>query len=136
MFVNKALLSILIIFFAYQTNKLKTDYGEEEDLKKESNRIDSLMTAIEKELYQTKNKSRQDPLHFPIKLNNKLAHLNALSSRGEYPPTDQAYTVKEELEELIDVQLEAYKKIRESDIPNLNVMIRDKGLDYIKLDEE
>ncbi len=117
-------------------NKLKTDYGEEEDLKKESNRIDSLMMAIEKELYQTKNKSRQDPLNFPIKLNNKLAHLNALTSRGEYPPTDQAYTVKEELEELIDVQLEAYKKIRESDIPNLNVMIRDKTLDYIKLEDE
>lgn len=117
-------------------NKLKTDYGEEEDLKKESNRIDSLMTAIEKELYQTKNKSRQDPLNFPIKLNNKLAHLNALTSRGEYPPTDQAYTVKEELEELIDVQLEAYKKIRESDIPNLNVMIRDKTLDYIKLEDD
>jgi len=30
------------------------------------------ITAIEEALYQTKNESRQDPLNYPIRLNNKL----------------------------------------------------------------
>ena len=33
------------------------------------------MTTVEEALYQTKNRSGQDPLNFPIRLNNKLAAL-------------------------------------------------------------
>jgi len=50
--------------------------------------------AIEKELYQTKNRSNQDPLNFPIRLTNKLAHLNSLVSIDDFPPTEQDIAVK------------------------------------------
>ena len=36
------------------------------------------LTAIEETLYQTKNQSNQDPLNFPIRLNNKLAALGGV----------------------------------------------------------
>ena len=114
--------------------KLKEEYKDSEDLVTESSRIDSLIGDVEKALYQTKNQSRQDPLNFPIKLTNKLAHLNSLTGRGEFPPTAPAFAVKKELEQLIDNQLDLYKNIRENDIPALNGLIRSKNLDYIKLE--
>jgi len=114
--------------------KLKEEYKDAEDLIGEASRIDSLIGNVEKALYQTKNQSRQDPLNFPIRLNNKLAHLNSLTGRGEFPPTAAAFAVKEEMEGLIDAELAKYKSIREADIPALNAMIRSKNLDYIKLE--
>jgi len=45
--------------------------------------------SIEEALYQTKNKSAQDPLNFPIRLTNKLGHLNALVSMGDFAPTNK-----------------------------------------------
>ena len=51
---------------------------DDEELKKMVHEIDSVISKIENKLYQTKNRSNQDPLNFPIKLTNKLGHLNAL----------------------------------------------------------
>ena len=53
------------------------------------------ITKIEQNLYQTKNRSGQDPLNFPIRLNNKLAHLSSVAGRGNFRPTDQMYGVRD-----------------------------------------
>ena len=52
---------------------------------------------IEENLYQVKNQSAQDPLNFPIKLNNKLAALMRVVESGDYKPTDGSYKVFAEL---------------------------------------
>ena len=98
--------------------------------------IDSSMTLVEKALYQTQNQSRQDPLNFPIRLTNKLAHLNALSRNGDFPPTDQAIAVKEELSAAVDAELAKFKQIVEQDLPNFNQLVRDQQIDAIILSEE
>ena len=98
--------------------------------------IDSVLQSVEKGLYQTKNRSRQDPLNFPIRLTNKLAHLNSLTQIGDYPPTDQAIEVKDVLIGEIDELLEAYDAIKSDKIPLLNNLIRAKEVDYIIVDEE
>jgi len=54
-------------------------------------------SEIEKALYQTQNKSNQDPLNFPIRLTNKLGHLNRLVTINDFPPTDQDEAVRIEL---------------------------------------
>jgi len=105
------------------------------DLLTQANTIDSLMTTVEETLYQTKNRSGQDPLNFPIRLNNKLAHLNALIY-ADYPPTNQAIAVKNELTQAIDAQLAIAKTIFEQQIPQFNQMIRDKAVDVILLKQE
>ena len=68
---------------------------------------------IEKALYQTKNRSPQDPLNFPIRLNNKYGHVGALASRGFNAPTKAMYGVKAELEALIEEQMKAWKTVKE-----------------------
>ena len=63
------------------------------------------MLGIEKVLYQTKLKSNQDMLNYPIMLNNKLAHVASLASMGLYKPTQQMLQVKKDITEKIDVEL-------------------------------
>ena len=43
---------------------------------------------MEEALYQTKNQSNQDPLNFPIRLNNKLASLAGVVDSADAAPTD------------------------------------------------
>ena len=101
-----------------------------------ANEIDSTMTLVEEELYQTKNRSRQDPLNFPIRLTNKLAHLNSLMRGGNFAPTQQAIAVKKELEGKINLELVKFSRIKNEDIPAFNELMREQAVDAIILDKE
>lgn len=91
--------------------------------------------AIEKELYQTKNRSNQDPLNFPIKLTNKLAHLNSLVSRDDFPPTDQDIAVKNELTAKINAQLKAFDALVDKEVVTFNNAFNQLKLDYLSIEE-
>ena len=45
------------------------------------------LTAVEGEIYQYRNRSNQDPLNYPIRLNNKLAALQGTVESGDARPT-------------------------------------------------
>jgi len=99
-----------------------------------ASKISKEVTVIENNLYQTKSKSRQDPLNFPIKLNNKLGHLNSLTSMGSYRPTDSEVQFKNEITAKIDKELAALYKIFKNDVTELNNKVKASGIDLIKLD--
>ena len=82
------------------------DDAEAEALVAAGKELAERMTEIEKALYQTQNRSRQDPLNFPIRLNDKLASLLALASAGDFRPTEQMLKVLAELTAAIDAELE------------------------------
>ena len=63
------------------------------------------LTNVEESLYQTKNKSSQDPLNYPIRLNNKLSDLTDVVNSADAPPTAQTYAVYDEIAGKIDVEL-------------------------------
>ena len=91
--------------------------------------------SIEKELYQTKNRSNQDPLNFPIKLTNKLAHLNSLVSIDDFPPTEQDIAVKNEIGGQIKEQLEAFDVLVDKEISAFNEEFNQLKLDYLSIEE-
>ncbi len=91
------------------------------------------MTEVEEALYQTKNRSGQDPLNFPIRLNNKLAALLGVAGGGEWAPTKQAEDVRVELTTQIDAQLATLKGLMENDLPAFNQLVKDKSVDAIML---
>lgn len=92
------------------------------------------LSEYETILYQTKSKSNQDPLNFPIRLNNKLAHLNSLSSIGDFKPTDQSIAFKNEIIQLIDIELAKIYTIFEKDITMLNKKVKESDINLINLD--
>ncbi|RNI26286.1 WD40/YVTN/BNR-like repeat-containing protein [Rufibacter latericius] len=94
------------------------------------------MTEVEETLYQTKNRSGQDPLNFPIRLNNKLANLASQASVGDFRPTDQMYAFQKEVMAQIDEQLKKLNQVFATDLPALNQLIRSKNVDAIMLKEK
>ena len=85
-----------------------------------ANDLDKKMTAVEEALYQTKNKSSQDPLNYPIRLNDKLAGVGDSAASGPFAPTAQQIEVRDELVAQIDNQLAKLKAILETDLPAFN----------------
>ena len=90
------------------------------------------LTAVEGELYQYRNRSSQDPLNFPIRLNNKLAALQGLVEYGDHKPTDQARAVFKELSERLEIQLAQLDTLAKQDLTSLNTMLVKKKLEPIK----
>lgn len=105
-------------------------------LRDQIKRIDSLSTSIETTLYQTKNRSSQDPLNYPVRLNDKLGNLMELSAEGDYPPTAQALEVRNMLFRLIDAELARWKAVQEQELPVLNRLVHDLGVDVVRVKKE
>jgi hypothetical protein len=78
------------------------------------------LTAVEGEIYQYRNQSSQDPLNFPIRLNNKLAALMGVVDTGDGRPTDQSVAVFKDLSAQLDAQLARLDALLETDVPAFN----------------
>jgi photosystem II stability/assembly factor-like uncharacterized protein len=94
--------------------------------------LDTKMTAIEEALYQTKNRSPQDPLNFPIRLNDKLANVADSASYGDFAPTAQQRAVATQLISQIDAQLAQLNALWASDLPALNALVKQSEVPAIK----
>ena len=86
------------------------------------------LLAIEEELYQTKNRSGQDPLNFAIKLNNRLAALGSSVDLGESRPTAAAYVVFDQLSKELDQQLGRLHTVISTDVAAFNAVAASHGV--------
>ena len=126
--INKTIREIRKVNTQLSDLKTKT---EDEDLKTE---IDSLINSgnnIEKALYQTKNKSPQDPLNYPIRLNNKYGHVIVLATIGFNRPTTSMIEVEKELSSLIDTEIDKWENTKTA-LKELNRKIRNAEVPFIK----
>jgi photosystem II stability/assembly factor-like uncharacterized protein len=105
------------------------------DLVEKAKTLEEQLSNIEKELYQTQNRSGQDPLNFPIKLTNKLGHLNSLVSMGDFAPTAQDIAVKNELTGKIETQLAAFNTILNDEVKAFNAAFNSKALNYLFVED-
>src|SRR6185312_14141874 len=71
--------------------------GGDDAIAKAAEALTKSVTSVEEALYQTKNQSNQDPLNFPIRLNNKLSALGGVVASAEASPTAQSYAVYDEV---------------------------------------
>jgi photosystem II stability/assembly factor-like uncharacterized protein len=90
--------------------------------------LNKKLTTIEEALYQTKNQSNQDPLNYPIRLNNKLAALGGVVGSAEAAPNAQSYAVYDELVTAIDAELAKLSQILKTDVPAFNQLVRDQNI--------
>jgi len=92
------------------------------------------LSAIELNLYQVQNQSPQDPLNFPIKLNNRLASLRRSVESGQAKPTDAAYVVFEELSNELTSHLNDLNTVISQDLAAINRQLKSAGAGEIKVD--
>ncbi|MGI9013034.1 MAG: WD40/YVTN/BNR-like repeat-containing protein [Phycisphaerales bacterium] len=82
---------------------------------------------VEEALIQTRSKSSQDPLNYPIRLNNKIAALMGAMS-DSYPLTPATRAVFNKLHGQLDEYLKEYSHIVEEDIPAFNQLVREHDI--------
>jgi photosystem II stability/assembly factor-like uncharacterized protein len=126
---NEAVLRIRSIKDQITARLAKTSDAK---IKSAGNTLVERLTSIEGEIYQYRNRSSQDPLNYPIRLNNKLAALQGLVEFGDYKPTDQSYVVFNDLSERLDKQLAQLDAIAKTELAALNRMVAKKKLDVVK----
>jgi hypothetical protein len=98
--------------------------------------INKQLTAIEETLYQTKAKSSQDVLNYPIRLNDKLSGIFDVASSGYSAPSRQVKEAYAELAAQSDVELSKLKKIIDEKLPAFNKLIIEKSLPVITVKKE
>ncbi|MDC6390886.1 glycosyl hydrolase [Maribacter sp. PR1] len=117
-----------------QLDAFTKQYADNESTKElieKAKKMKESLGEVEKALYQTKNRSRQDPLNFPIKLTNKLGHLNSLVAIDDFPPTDQDIQVKNELTAQINEELEKFDAVMSNELKEFNSSFNALGLKYL-----
>jgi photosystem II stability/assembly factor-like uncharacterized protein len=106
------------------------------EIKSTADSINEKMTRIEEALYQTKAKSEQDLLNYPIRLNDQFSGLYNYGASGNYAPTQQVKEAYTFLGAKADVQLNKLKKIMGVDVAKLNALIREKQLPVIGIKKD
>jgi methyl-accepting chemotaxis protein len=121
-----------------QMNDLATRQGKDypKEIKAYADSISKQMTGIEEALHQTKAKSGQDVLNYPIRLNDKLSGLFDVANSSAGAPTRQVRDAFAELSAKADEQLAKLRQIMTVDVPKLNDMIREKAVPVIGLKKE
>ena len=83
----------------------KMPAAQKDAFKAKADAFASQLSAVESEIYQVKNQSGQDPLNYPIKLNNKIAALSGVAASADARPTDQTREVFKILSAQLDAQI-------------------------------
>ena len=97
----------------------------------EAKKVKAQLTAVEEILIQAKSKSSQDPLNYPVKLDDKIAALARLTAGADARPTDQSRELFRELADRADAEIVNLKAILESGVLNLNTLLKDAGIPHI-----
>ena len=122
-----------------QLKDFQKQYKGKEEVKpllEKAEKLSEQLSEIENALYQTKNRSNQDPLNFPIKLTNKLAHLNSLVGMDDFPPTTQDIQVKDELTAKINAELDKFDTLLDKEIKEFNRQFNELELNYLFVEAE
>jgi hypothetical protein len=97
-------------------------------LKSSMTALDGKASAIEEKIYQVRNRSGQDPLNFPIKVNNRLATLLSMAERGDGRPTNNM----PEIFRILSTELKGYtdelSRLWKTDLVSLNRELSSGGL--------
>ena len=114
-------------------SRIKEDQAHK-DLLKMADDLIAQLGEVEEKLYQTKNQSPQDPLNFPIRLNNRLSSLVGVVSTGDNRPTRQSIQVRDELLSEIDVLLEKQSEIVDKGVEGFNNAVRNAEIPAVFTD--
>jgi len=96
-----------------------------------SRALEADLSAVEEEIYQVKNRSGQDPLNYPIRLNNQIAALAGVAASAEARPTAQSYEVFKLLSGQLAAQLQRLGELLGSRLEAVNAELAKRGVDRI-----
>ena len=126
---NDAVIQIRAIKSAVQDRLAKSTDAR---LKAAGDKLTTNLSAVEGEIYQVKNQSGQDPLNFPIKVNNRLASLLSVVNAGAGRPIGNAGVIFKDLTGELKVQTDRLARVVAEDLAAFNGETKRLGLDNVK----
>ena len=102
-------------------------------LKPQLDALAAKLTVIEETVYQVQNRSDQDPLNFPIRLNNYIGALARSVMAGDAAPTAQAYVVEDELTARLNTEQRALDEVTSVDLTKLNSVLEQQQVKPVTL---
>jgi hypothetical protein len=97
-------------------------------IKAAGDRLTERLSAVERDIYQVKNQSGQDPLNFPIKTNNRLASLLGMTTRGEGKPTANIYPIFDDLKKELKSETDRLEEVLSADLAAFNQAAQKAGV--------
>jgi hypothetical protein len=120
--------AVLLIRGVRQQVEERRGRTQDAEVRQAADSLLARIAVIEERLYQVRNQSNQDPLNYPIRLNNKLAALMSHVEEAESAPTEQSYQVFQELSAQLDRELGALNAIWTQDLEAFNRLLRARRL--------
>ncbi len=110
---------------------LKEKARENKEMQALISEFETKLSVIENNIHMTKNQSRQDPLNYGIRINNRLAFLMADSQRGDYPPTDQAKEFFKVATAELDVEINDLNSLMQEYVATINNEVQENRIKMI-----
>ena len=113
-----------------QIRSLKQQIGDrlskssDAGLQSSAGRLTAGLSAIEEEIYQVRNQSNQDPLNFPIKINNRIASLLRVVNTGDGKPIGNAAPIFADLSAELKSQTDRLQEILLGDVRSFNEQLQ------------
>ncbi len=104
---------------------------DDHDVEEAARRLVDAAAEVEETLYQVRNRSGQDPLNFPIRVNNRLANLLSMVERGDGPPNEGMRDVFRIMKERLDTRLGRLERLWETELPALNRALEEEGMEPV-----
>ena len=114
-------------------NKRLENQPQAKSVAEAGKQLDKKMTEVEEVLIQTKARSGQDVLNYPIRLNNYLVALGGVVESADSAPTQASYEVFAMLSKQVDEQLAKWKQIMSTDVPAYNEVVKKQEVPAIIL---
>jgi len=128
---NQAVLDIRNLRDQVNLRLQKVSARKKVEIQKLADGLMQPLAVVEEEAYQVKNRSSQDPLNYPIRLNNKIAALAGVIESADNKPTDQSIEVFKELSAQLDAQLEKMKQTLKTELPRLNAALKREKIEAV-----
>jgi hypothetical protein len=91
------------------------------------------LSQVEEAIYQVRNQSGQDPLNFPIRINNRLATLLRTVTTGDGKPIGAARPIFTDLSAELKVETDRLAKVLADDLVRLNGELKRLGFPDVTL---
>jgi hypothetical protein len=98
---------------------------------KQAKEVLASLTSIEEALHQTKAKSGQDVLNFPIRLDDKIAGVFESAASGYTAPTQQVQGVYELLKGQVDAEFNKLDTLKKTGVKKLNDAVHQLAIPII-----
>jgi hypothetical protein len=118
--------------------EIKTQIGDrlsksrDARLRRSADTLSARLSVIEANIYQVKNQSGQDPLNYPIKINNRLASLLRVVNTGDGRPIGNAEPILDGLVAELKVETDALAQVLQRDLAATNAELRRLRLEEIR----